>query len=62
MMLIVPLLIHIDKLVSKLVTVGYTGWQAAISKNILIYREAVKRDLVVKIDQGRFLPAEMYEI
>lgn len=41
------------------VTLGYTCLQAAINKNILIYRESVKRDLVVKIDQGRFLPAEM---
>ncbi|XP_029697157.1 V-type proton ATPase subunit E 1a isoform X2 [Takifugu rubripes] len=33
--------------------------QAAINKNIPIYREAVKCDLVVKIDLGRFLPAEI---
>uniref|UniRef100_H3CTR1 ATPase H+ transporting V1 subunit E1a n=1 Tax=Tetraodon nigroviridis TaxID=99883 RepID=H3CTR1_TETNG len=33
--------------------------QAAIDKNLPIYREAVKRDLVVRIDQGRFLPAEI---
>lgn len=38
---------------------GYAAWQAAINKNIPTYRDAVKRDLVVKIDQGRFLPAEM---
>ncbi|XP_056908509.1 V-type proton ATPase subunit E 1a isoform X2 [Takifugu flavidus] len=33
--------------------------QAAINKNIPVYREAVKCDLVVKIDLGRFLPAEI---
>lgn len=37
----------------------YTDWQAAINKNIPIYRETVKCDLFVKIDLGRFLPAEM---
>lgn len=32
--------------------------QAAIDKNIPIYKEAVKSNIVVKIDQERFLPAE----
>lgn len=33
--------------------------QAAVSKNIPIYKEAVKSNIVVKIDQERFLPSEI---
>lgn len=37
----------------------YIDLQGAINKNIPIYREAVKCDLVFKIELGQFLPAEM---
>lgn len=37
----------------------FTAQQAAVDKNIPIYKEAVKSNIVVKIDQERFLPAEM---
>ncbi|KAM8891083.1 V-type proton ATPase subunit E 1a [Spinachia spinachia] len=33
--------------------------QAAINKNIHIYKEAVKSNIVVKIDQERFLPSQI---
>ncbi|XP_029992172.1 V-type proton ATPase subunit E 1a [Sphaeramia orbicularis] len=32
--------------------------QAAVNKNVPIYKEAVKNNIVVKIDQERFLPAD----
>lgn len=37
----------------------FIAFQAAVNKNIPIYKEAVKSNIVVKIDQKRFLPAEM---
>lgn len=33
--------------------------QAAVNKNIPIYKEAVKSNITVKIDKERFLPAQM---
>uniref|UniRef100_UPI0037E81C98 V-type proton ATPase subunit E 1a n=1 Tax=Semicossyphus pulcher TaxID=241346 RepID=UPI0037E81C98 len=33
--------------------------QAAVNKNIPIYKEAVKNNIVVRIDQERFLPSEI---
>ncbi|KAF7655184.1 hypothetical protein LDENG_00059740 [Lucifuga dentata] len=33
--------------------------QAAVNKNIPIYKEAVKSNIVVKIDQQRFLPSDI---
>lgn len=35
------------------------NWQGAVNKNVPIYKEAVKSNIVVKIDQERFLPSEM---
>ncbi|MED6242910.1 hypothetical protein ATANTOWER_011718 [Ataeniobius toweri] len=34
--------------------------QAAVNKNILIYKEAVKSNLTVRIDQDHFLPSNIY--
>uniref|UniRef100_A0A3Q2CEA0 ATPase H+ transporting V1 subunit E1a n=1 Tax=Cyprinodon variegatus TaxID=28743 RepID=A0A3Q2CEA0_CYPVA len=33
--------------------------QAAVDKNILIYKEAVKRNIIVRIDQDHFLPSNI---
>ncbi|MEQ2283857.1 hypothetical protein AMECASPLE_015882, partial [Ameca splendens] len=34
--------------------------QAAVNKNMLIYKEAVKSNLTVRIDQDHFLPSNIY--
>ncbi|XP_047201430.1 V-type proton ATPase subunit E 1a [Girardinichthys multiradiatus] len=34
--------------------------QAAVNKNILIYKEAVKSNLTIRIDQDHFLPSNIY--
>lgn len=37
----------------------FNTWQAAINKSIKTYKESVKSNIVVRIDQERFLPADM---
>lgn len=36
-------------------------WQGAVNEIIPIYKEAVKSNIVVKIDQDRFLPSDMWD-
>lgn len=39
----------------------FIDWQAAVNKSIKTYQESVKSNIVVRIDQERFLPAGMYD-
>ena len=46
---------------SKIKVFCFIAQQAAVNKNIPVYKEAVKSNIVVKIDQERFLSSEMWD-